>query len=194
VGYRSDVRCLIYGPVEEIKKFEVAIAILMGDANPFELNKSDLKFYNGIRYGRDPGPRLRFIDLNCEAVRWYDSYPDVESWKKLLAWIQENEPDGVCLEYVRVGEEGRDVDQRNVGDTWGFIWPKTTIECSEPEVIKDEQSEDSASADDLATSVLRDPGARHHDEGGPDVPDRLHGREDDRLQPGVHGVTDGRRV
>lgn len=140
MGYRSDIRCLIYGPPDAIKKLEVAVAMLTGDANPFEMMKGDLKYYNGKRFEGDSEDVLRFIDLTADDWKWYDSYPEVIAWHKLMDWIQENEPNGVCLEYIRVGEEEGDVDQKYVGSTWGFYYPRTMIRGEGPvEITKDGQ-------------------------------------------------------
>jgi hypothetical protein len=114
MGYRSDVKSLIYGDPEHMKVFIVKTKLL-GAANALELFKDSIVIQT---VKPEPNVELTCIELRGEDWKWYESYTDVIAWEKLL---KDAEKDGLEYEFVRVGEESGDIDERRSDDSRFFI-------------------------------------------------------------------------
>jgi hypothetical protein len=104
MGYCSDVRSLIYGPLNEMTRFIVEMKIR--DSQVFKDFENDITIYDAEVHGLG---KMSFIDLNCEDVKWYPQYEEVERWGDLLAAADERE---LYTEFARVGEG--DGDQTDI--------------------------------------------------------------------------------
>jgi len=117
VGYRSEVKSLIYGTAEEIAEFKAAT---------FDL-------YNQVR--EEYGDEVRtfnikdrhFIYLDADYTKWYDEYEEVQHWNDLLDFAKEF---GLCTEFVRVGESSDgDIEQDYSGqNNLNYLTPTCTID------------------------------------------------------------------
>lgn len=123
MGYRSDVKSLIYGDVEPMKVFMVKTKMLSPN-NALEMFKDNIKV-EAIKLSATD--ELLCIELHCDCAKWYDSYEDVQAWEALL---KEVEKDGLDYEFVRVGEENGDVEQRCSTDASHYISVNTYSEIS----------------------------------------------------------------
>lgn len=114
MGYRSDVKSLIYGDVERMKVFIVKTKLL-GENNALALFKDSIDIQT-VKV--DPNTELTCIELHGEDWKWYESYEDVKAWEALL---KEAEKDGLDYEFVRIGEESNDIEERCSTDARYFI-------------------------------------------------------------------------
>jgi hypothetical protein len=121
MGYRSDVQALIY-PAN-------------GDTNLLEYDKLKLLFGTTFKdvfeaWGPDYfswDDKHRVLKFDANSVKWYDSYPEVASFPKFLADVQEL---GYEYEFIRIGEEDDDIETDSTGDANGFMYVSRTIEVS----------------------------------------------------------------
>jgi hypothetical protein len=121
MGYRSDVQALIY-PAN-------------GDTNLLEYDKLKLLFNTTFRnvfeaWGEDYfswNDAHRALKFSANSVKWYDSYPEVLTFVKFLADVQEL---GYEYEFLRLGEEDDDIEEDSTGDSEGFMYVQRTIEVS----------------------------------------------------------------
>jgi hypothetical protein len=121
MGYRSDVKALIY-PAN-------------GDQNLLEYDKLKLLFNTTFQdvftsWGEDYfewDDRHRVLMFDANSVKWYDAYPEIKTFVKFLADVQEL---GYEYEFIRIGEEDDDVETDSTGDAEGFMYVQRTIEVS----------------------------------------------------------------
>ena len=98
MGYRSEVKSLVYGEPEAMAKFMADNAELIEQlAEDFG---SDLTQVNNGSY--------ELIYLDCAYSKWYDSFSEVIRWNNLLSLANEAE---LMTEFVRIGEEAGDIEQ-----------------------------------------------------------------------------------
>lgn len=104
MGYRSEVKGLIYGSEQEMQVFKESCFDLynqifedFGDSVTIEKNK-----------------KYSFICLNLSYSKWYDDYDEVKHWKQLYDLAQQAE---LNTEFARVGEEWGDIEVDNSGDS-----------------------------------------------------------------------------
>jgi hypothetical protein len=110
MGYRSDVRCVIYPPrgEGEADKYE-SLKLLMNTRYAQVMQEFDSCFYwyDG----------KHILDFNLGDVKWYDGYADVIMFTEMYQNMKDL---GYCVEFIRVGESIDDVETYNegVGDDW----------------------------------------------------------------------------
>jgi len=106
MGYRSEVKSLIYGTAEEMKEFKMAC---------FDL-------YNQVRedFGNDltdeKNDKYEILYLNLSYMKWYNEYEEVQRWDEFYQLADEF---GLATEFCRVGEEMGDVEDYNSGNNGG---------------------------------------------------------------------------
>jgi hypothetical protein len=118
MGYRSDVMALVYpdgGTKEQEQEKYEQLKVLMGTT--FKAVSEE--------FG---DPYMVWMDTECvlkfqiEDVKWYPSYPDVKMFKKMLVDfdVADDGSDagipGYCTEFVRIGEESDDTEERHTGE------------------------------------------------------------------------------
>lgn len=124
MGYRSDVMALIYPEPGDDKseKFE-QLKVLM--ATTFK-HVSD-EFGDPYMTWMDSDRVLKF---DIRDVKWYPSYADVQMFEAMLTTI-DGEIEGYCTEFVRVGEETDDVEQRHTGENNEYyLQVRREIDCN----------------------------------------------------------------
>lgn len=155
MGYRSEVRCLIYGPPDKLNAMIVKHQ-LEGGRLLTEYFKDDWKRYKTVRtiYDAEASKatvdesgkgrpvwkdvEVEVLDLEGESWKWYPNYEDVKAWEAFMRGADEW---GCSFEFVRVGEDQGDVEiERNILDD-GYEWlsTSTTICC---DVVELEESDD----------------------------------------------------
>jgi hypothetical protein len=115
MGYRSQVECCIYGEEKDRAQFLLKEAELiqkviedwLGWDGALELNKDD-----------------RVLTLSVTEVKWYDGYEHIDRWEDVLTAASKEEYN-LCWEFIRVGEESDDVDNRRHGNVEGRIYTGT---------------------------------------------------------------------
>ncbi len=117
MGYRSEVKSVIYGEPAEVDKF-------MAD-NASALTKINEDFGNQIRALQGGG--RKFIYLNCEYSKWYDEFDEVQRWHEFLELA---DAAGLNTEFVRVGEDSEgDIETDYRGDDcMNYLEPMTKID------------------------------------------------------------------
>lgn len=131
MGYRSQVRSLIYGPKEKIDEFlfthttiitNIALtdhglkgALSRYTVSVEKLNTTSQEVEETIYH---------VIDLSGDAFKWYETYEDVQAWDELL---KEAEDFGLKTEFIRIGEDSGDVDVRRSDSNCGLIETSTAI-------------------------------------------------------------------
>lgn len=125
MGYRSDVMALIYPEPGDDKsaKFE-QLKVLM--ATTFK-GVSD-EFGDPYMTWLEADRVLKF---DIRDVKWYPSYPDVQLFEAMLESFSDQEIEGYCTEFVRVGEETDDVEQRHTGENNEYyLQVRREIDCN----------------------------------------------------------------
>lgn len=130
MGYRSEVKCVIYGRPEFLDAFIAKHAI---QNNSF---LSELKEY--ITYGLTD--RLTFhpdgtsdkikckvMDFDGSSLKWYDEYDEVQGLTDMLDDIDENWDKKLDFEFIRVGEEAKDIETKYSRNAYGFLSTSTSI-------------------------------------------------------------------
>lgn len=157
MGYRSQVRSLIYGDPDLICALVARCALTSTStgANPLKEFSANLRRYrtNVRAYDREAtlaqepdaegGRKSLFVDKPIEILdlygddwKWYSIYPDVQAWEQLLIDAYNS---GLNTEFVRIGDESNDIEIiRNFQDDWcnGMISVSSTIVDDVPEDVE----------------------------------------------------------
>ena len=126
MGYRSDVRCAIYGTKEIIETIKAAEK-LKDEGDVLELFKEYITEW-------DTPTGDAYLYLKYDDVKWYDSYEDVIAWTKFMDSIIELIGDDdtnvgdLCMEFVRIGEENGDIDEDYYGNANYHLRAVTSID------------------------------------------------------------------
>ena len=109
MGYRSDVRILIYGVNEDVTAF-VASERLKGHKGMkyHPLDEPQSKYHERNIYHTDASETM--LELNWWDIKWYDTYPEVAYWQTLESlWEDAFKNTTLCMETARIGEDVGDV-------------------------------------------------------------------------------------
>jgi hypothetical protein len=114
MGYRSDVRAVIYGPSDTLQRFVTSAKLDNTHKKVFEYFADSLRVYTVD--GRS------MLDLECGDVKWYDDYEDVRAWHDFMDLVDTDATwDGLEYEFVRVGEEDGDIEKESSNDPDGLL-------------------------------------------------------------------------
>jgi hypothetical protein len=132
MGYRSDLVVLIY-PDTDIENVEGAapkyeqLKLLMGTTFKHIVENFGDPYMTWI----DESHVLKF---KLDGVKWYPSYADVQMFEKMLAVFNGDDEAGIegyCTEFIRIGEESGDVEQRSSGDNCEYhLQVRSEIDCN----------------------------------------------------------------
>jgi hypothetical protein len=138
MGYRSQVRSLIYGDPALICALVAADALTgkggialnnFGDSlkrYSFTTSVYDNEATNAQKPDANGGRNLIYRDVEFQCLdlcgdfwKWYPDYPDVMAWENLLIRAAEM---GLNTEFVRIGEEDDDVEiRRDLPDEGDYL-------------------------------------------------------------------------
>ena len=124
MGYRSNIRCLIY-PMDRA----AADAPTLVDNYHALVTLMNTTFKDIVDdFGEDMtfDEKHRVVDFVFDDVKWYPSYPDVAAFEKMLGEVEEL---GFCYEFVRVGEDNNDIEMRESPHCNGYLGVTTSITC-----------------------------------------------------------------
>jgi len=124
MGYRSDVAICIYGPKDKMTAL-VAAARIQGC-----MPDSDLPYSNGFHVF-DLEDRKLMIHAYYEGVKWYDGYPEVDTWHEFLG--QAAEFDDLSTEFIRMGENEDDIEMKRQGDCQWYLGANRSVRVELPE-------------------------------------------------------------
>ena len=121
MGYRSDVKALIYpaGGEHNLLNYD-KLKTLMNTTF-----KDVLDYWSDDYFTWDDKHRVLKFDAN--SIKWYDSYPEVDRFTKFLEEVRDLEYE---YEFIRLGEEGDDVDEDSTGDAEGYMYVSRSIEVN----------------------------------------------------------------
>jgi len=126
MGYRSSVVCLMYGNNDIgdntiVKEFvRSRVEAYSGEA---AAHVKDAFYYDG--WG---------VKFECQDWKWYDSYPDIQFLENLFDEFEElvigddASNTSYALEFVRLGEESDDIEERMRGAIESRTWISRCIE------------------------------------------------------------------
>ena len=119
MGYRSEVKSLVYGDKDLMDEF------IKDNTDLIDALEND--FDGHIETIEKPVET--FIYLNLDYAKWYESYSDVSRWHNILKLADDA---GLKFEFVRVGEENGDIEYKhsNKAACDYFLIAVTTIECN----------------------------------------------------------------
>ena len=106
MGYRSQVRSLIYGSEDDMLAFIARLRL--SDSTVFSSFGDAL-----TQYSID---EMYFLDLSSgdSSWKWYSSYPEVLAWRAVLELVEEM-GGSLNAEFVRVGENSDDIETEYLG-------------------------------------------------------------------------------
>lgn len=107
MGYRSDVAALVYPNDRE--KYPMLKTLM---ATTFKAIDDE---WGGNSHWEDTSGVLRF-DIND--IKWYESYPEVRRFESFLDEVADL---GFEFEFIRIGEEGGDVERKESADSQGYL-------------------------------------------------------------------------
>lgn len=147
MGYRSDVAIAIYGPEGAMVPLIAAERL-----KPDGVFKIDGEYIRSYPFEVQRGvERIKYHMLHAEftGVKWYEGYPDVQAWKKLLSDIADD-PDatGLAYEFVRIGEDTDDVETGYAGDVEFYLNVSRAISFDLPDTIRFDLPENTTSSED----------------------------------------------
>lgn len=122
MGYRSDVMAVFY----TYEPSEYPSIKLFIDENIPEWFRGDE--YMSTFTGRD---NLQGIKFDIQNVKWYESYPEVQGFEQALKKFEKlaDEGDKWCWEFVVLGEEVNDIEERHSYHANNLIYVSRSIEC-----------------------------------------------------------------
>ena len=123
MGYRSQVRSLIYGSKEKLDEFLLLHTMILG-SEVFRDFKDSLTRYtiNTAVYSDElkkmVASVVHVLDLRGDSWKWYEDYEDVKAWDDLVWEAQEF---GLGTEFIRIGEDNNDIVWNTSDDNLGLI-------------------------------------------------------------------------
>lgn len=127
MGYRSNVMAIIYPDAEKLEDYQPRydqLKVLMGTTFKHVVDE----FGDPHMTWMDKDHVLQFSLMD---VKWYPSYPDVQMFMAMLETFRSDEIAGYCTEFVRVGEESDDVEDRYTGDNnQYYLNVRREIDCN----------------------------------------------------------------
>lgn len=126
MGYRSNLVVLIYPAVKKRGDYPPLydqLKVLM--ATTFT-HVSDSHFAENIKW-MDSDHVLKF---DIPSVKWYPNYSDVQMFEAMISAF-DGEIEGYCTEFVRVGEDDGDVEERRTGEhNQYYLNVRQSIDCN----------------------------------------------------------------
>lgn len=120
MGYRSEVRSLIYGDADKVSALWTKHMLL--DNAMLKMEGDHLRRYSSRLYN---GLTISVIDLSADSWKWYEDYEHIQAWDKMLDDARDNFE--LEYEFLRVGEEPGDVESKSSADSMGFLFVRTQI-------------------------------------------------------------------
>jgi len=121
MGYRSNVMAVFYtyDPIEY-----ASIKLFIDENIP--------EWFRGDEYmSTFEKANLQGIKFDLQDVKWYDSYADVQGFEQALKKFEKLADDGNkwYWEFIRLGEEVEDVEERQCYNSDHLLYVSRSIEC-----------------------------------------------------------------
>ena len=123
MGYRSDVKAVFY----TYDPSEYPSIKLFIDENVPEVFRSDEYMYT---FESNNGNNLRGVKLVMSEWKWYPSYSDVQGFEQAMAKFEKlaDENNRWNCEFIRVGEEVEDIEQKRSYNSDNLLYVSVSIE------------------------------------------------------------------
>jgi hypothetical protein len=123
MGYRSDVMAVFY--TYDPNEFP-AIKLFIDENIP--------EWFRGDEYMDtfERGDTLRGVMFHISDVKWYPSYPDIQGFEQAMGVFEglANKTDSQwAFEFVRLGEEVEDIEERQSHDANNLLYVERSIKC-----------------------------------------------------------------
>jgi len=124
MGYRSDVMAVFY----TYDPTEYPAMKLFIDEHVPEFFRSDeyMRLFSGGM------PRhVQGIKFTMNGMKWYPSYPEVQAFEEAIRKFEKLSDGGDkwLWEFVRLGEEVEDVEERSCSESESLLYVVRSIEC-----------------------------------------------------------------
>ncbi len=122
MGYRSEVRCLIYGEPEKMNAFIITHQLILSSSifRDFKENLIRYSIKVDVLPNDDRKTRtLQVLDLHGDDWKWYEAYEDVQAWMSFMKDASNME---LNYEFIRIGEGGGDQQDIEVDRTSEAIY------------------------------------------------------------------------
>lgn len=118
MGYRSEVKSVIYGEPREVQLLKEAC---------FDLYNQITEAFGDALRQVNLSDDVSMIYLDCDYIKWYDDDEDVQRWHEFLDIASDV---GLNTEFVRVGESSDgDIEQHFEGkNNRYYLTPKVSID------------------------------------------------------------------
>jgi hypothetical protein len=122
MGYRSDVKAVFY--TYEPSEFP-AIKLFIDENMP--------EWFRGDEYmSTFEREDLRGIKFDLQDVKWYPSYPDIRGFEQAMGKFEklaDKDDSKWCFEFIRLGEEVEDIEERQSYGSNNLLYVSRSIEC-----------------------------------------------------------------
>ena len=121
MGYRSDVVAVFY--THDANEFPAMKLFI--DENVPEWFK-DEEYMRVVK-----GSELHVIKFTVNGVKWYPSYPDIQGFERMMDKFDSlgEGGDKWAWEFVRLGEEVEDVEEKSSPESENLLYVVRNIEC-----------------------------------------------------------------
>lgn len=129
MGYRSEVRAVIYGTEQDLSAHIHGQVILFNS-----IVISDFKDYLNRYVVKHKDQELNVLELHMSNTKWYPEYEDVAQW---MEFMEQSITMNLQYEFIRIGEEPGDVEENHSTDPEFFLSttrPETYLDI--PETIR----------------------------------------------------------
>jgi len=139
MGYRSQVKCLIYGDKDVVTGM-LALDKLAPDNKNIDkvwgscmsIGTLEMKWPN--TQDKESSTLWTKITFDAEDVKWYETYDDVILWMDFMAKAEELE---LGVEFIRIGEEPDDIEHTESPESNNYLRSWTDIEDDSPTCTED---------------------------------------------------------
>ena len=123
MGYRSDVVAVFY----TYDPIEYPAMKLFIDENVPEVFRSDEYMYT---FESNNGNNLRGVKFVMSGWKWYPSYPDIQGFEQAIEKFEKLSDGGDkwLWEFVRIGEEVEDVEEKSCAEAERLLYVVRSIE------------------------------------------------------------------
>ena len=127
MGYRSNLVVLVYPDVGDIlaeQPLYDQLKVLMATTFKDVVDE----YFGSCMTWMDSDHVLKF---DIPDVKWYPSYPDLQMFEAMLSTFESEEIKGYRTEFVRLGEESDDTEERHTGDNNQYhLQVRRSIDCN----------------------------------------------------------------
>lgn len=131
MGYRSHVMALVYPDAEDDARAQELydqLKVLM--ATTFKATIDGATEFDGFAGFMTWMDSDRVLKFDLPDVKWYESYADVKLFTKMMQAFH-HEIEGYCTEFVRIGEDDDDTEQRRTGENnQYYLHVSRSVDCN----------------------------------------------------------------